>query len=274
MSDIVRYNVPMKTFFETHIIKNLIITVLSALALFLLIESVVAIADLNIKKASVVPSNVITVRGVGEALATPNIATFSFTVREEAKDVASAQQKSSEKSNKAIAYLKEKGIEEGDIKTEGYNTNPKYDYSARVACSSTFCPPAKPVIVGYEVSESVSVKVRDMEKAGELLAGIASLSIGEVGGLSMTIDSPEALKISAKADAIAKAKIDAEATAKNLGLHLGRVVGFYEENTNGGDYPIAYGGAMSAKVMEVSAPSIQPGEQKITSTVSITYEVK
>lgn len=264
MSDIVRYNDPMKTFFETHIIKNLIITVLSALALFLLVESVVVIADLNIKKASVVPSNVITVRGVGEVLATPDIATFSFTVREEAKDVSTAQKKSSEKANKAIAYLKEKGIEEKDIKTQNYYTNPKYDY----------VPNAKPLFTGYEVSESVSVKVRDIEKAGDILAGIASLSVGEVGGLSMTIDSPEALKISAKADAIAKAKIDAEATAKNLGLRLGRVVGFYEENTNGGDYPIAYGGAMSAKVMEVSAPSIQPGEQKITSTVSITYEVK
>jgi len=262
----------MKTF-ETSIVKNLIITVLSALALFLLIESVVSITDINLKKESVMPANVITIRGVGEAIATPNIATFSFTVREEAKDVASAQQKSSDKNNKAIAYLKEKGIEEKDIKTESYNTNPKYDYSGGVVCSLGYCPPAKPVLTGYEVSESVSVKVRDVSKAGELLAGIANLSIGEVSGLSFTIDSPEVLKASAKANAISKARADAEVTAKNLGLRIGRVVGFYEE-TPSDVYPMQSGGPVMMKASVQSAPDIQTGEQKITSTVSVTYEVK
>ena len=263
----------MKTF-ETPIIKNLIITVLSALALFLLIESVAVVSDISIKKESIVPANVITVRGVGEALAVPNIATFSFTVREEAKDVASAQQKSSDKANKAVAFLKEKGIEDKDIQTEGYNTNPKYDYSSGVVCTSSFCPPSKPVLTGYEVSETVSVKVREIAKAGDLLAGIANLSIGEVSGISLTIDSPEALKAQAKADAIAKARVDAEATAKNLGLHLGKVVDFSEENSSQ-DYPMALGAPVMMKAsVDSVAPNIQPGEQKITSTVSITYEVK
>ena len=265
----------MKNFFEEKLIKNLVITVLSALALFLLIESVVAITDISIKKESFMPSNVITARGVGEALSVPDIATFTFTVREEAKDVAQAQQKSSDKANKAIAYVKEKGIEDKDIKTEGYNTNPKYDYTGGVVCAyGSYCPPSKPVLTGYEVSQTVSVKVRDIAKAGDLLAGIANLSIGEVSGISLTIDSPEALKAQAKADAIVKAKADAETTAKNLGLHLGRVVSFYEE-TPVNDYPMALGAPMMAKSSTESvSPTIQPGEQKITSTVSITYEVK
>jgi hypothetical protein len=262
----------MKTFFEIRLIKNLIILVLSALVLFLFIESIAVVSDIGIKKESFMPSKVITIRGVGEALATPNIATFSFTVREEDKDVAIAQQKSSDKANKAISYLKEKGIEDKDIKTESYNTNPKYDYSGRVVCPLGYCPPVKPVLTGYEVSESVSVKVRDVSKAGELLAGIANISIGEVSGLSLTVDSPEAIKAIAKADAIAKAKIEAEATAKNLGVRLGRVVGFYEENSSDG-YPVSSGGPMMMKASVDSVPNIQTGEQKITSTVSVTYEV-
>lgn len=254
--------------------KNLLTVVLGMLALFLLIQSIAALAGIE-EKDNMMPANVITVRGMGEALATPDIATFSFTVREQGKDVAATQKTMTDKSNKAIAYLKEKNIAEKDIKTESYYTNPQYDYRSTI-CRDGYCPPSKPILSGYEVAMTVSVKVRDVAKAGELLTGIAELKIGEVSALSFTIDDMETLKTQAKKQAIAKAKAEAEEIANALGVDLERIVSFYEEYP----YDRPYGGEMDAsmssvKVQNTSAsPDIRPGEQKVTANVSITFEVE
>lgn len=259
----------MNTFLDARI-KNLVATVLVVLSLFLLVGTIGLIADIKYKKSTAMPSNIISARGIGEAIATPDIATFSFTVREKAPKVEDAKNAMSEKANKAIAFLKEKGIEEKDIKTEAYYSSPSY---APSVCGPYSCPPSK--VDGYEVSETISVKVRDVAKAGDLLSGIANFSITEVSGISFTVDDMETLRAEAKADAIAKARADAEATAKNLGVRLGRVTSFYEDGPYQPYYDYGMGGDMAVKAeARNAAPSIQPGEEKVTSTVSITFEIK
>jgi uncharacterized protein len=263
----------MQKFFDDNM-KNITMAVVGLLGVFLLVQTVVAVVDLGIRKDNVIHSNVISARGVGEAVAVPDIATFSFTVREEGKDVAAVQQAMTEKANKAIAYLKEQGIEDRDIKTENYYTNPRYEYSQGV-CGPNFCPPSRQILAGYEVSQTVSVKVRDIAKAGDLLTQITALSISEVSSLSLTVDSEDSLKAEAKANAIMKAREDAENIAKALGVKLGDVVGIYEETP--GYY--GYGGELSEgpqmmKADVASAPNLQPGEQKFISTVSISYSIK
>lgn len=267
----------MNNFFDSRF-KNLSVAVLATLALFLLVATFGVLADIKLRKQTSMPVNVISVRATGEAVAVPDIANFSFTVSEVSKDVAEAKNKMSDKANKAIAYLKEQGIAEEDIKTENYTAYPEYEYQQTV-CTSFSCPPSRSVITGFRVSETVSVKVRDVSKAGDLLSGIANLSVGEVSGLSFVVDEQENLKQEAKADAIAKARKDAEATAKSLGVRLGKVTSFYEEV--GGGYGYGYAGDMA--MMEKSAvapqaggvaPDFQPGQQKVTSVVSITYEVR
>lgn len=243
-------------------IRNMIIVVLVVLGFFLLVESVAVLLRLN-KDNDMPSSRVINVRGTGEAAGTPDVATFSFTVRESGKDVAVVQQTMTTKANKAIGYLKDKGIDEKDIKTESYYTNPTYQYTN-----------GKQILTGYEVSESVSVKVRDITKAGDLLTGVTSLQIGEVGSFSFTFDDPDGLKGEAKKKAIENARADAKKIADALGVGLGDVVGFYEE------YPYdGYGGPSemslsSAKAQDNLAPTLKPGETKVTSNVSISYELE
>lgn len=249
-------------------VRNMIIAVLAVLCLFLVIQSIAALAKME-KDDGMYPSNVITVRGTGEALGTPDIATFSFTVREENKDVAAAQQAMAEKGNKAKDFLKAQGIEEKDIKTESYYSNPEYNYS------NGMMYPSNPVLRGYSVSETVSVKVRDTAKAGEILTGLAALKIGEVGALSFTIDDIDALKMEAKKEAIDKAKAEAENIASALGVDLEGIVSFYEEYP----YEGGYGGEMMNASMDKSsgitiAPTFEVGEQKVTANVTITYEIE
>jgi uncharacterized protein YggE len=257
----------MNNTFLDNRVRTLVIIVLALLGLFLLIQSIAAAVAID-EKDGMMPTNVISVRGVGEVVGTPDIATFSFTIRENAKDVAAAQQAMTEKSNRAIDYLKEQGIDEKDMKTESYYTNPTYQYLIN---------PSRQTISGYEVSRTVSVKVRDLAKAGNFLTEIAALQIGEVSGLSFTIDDIESLKADAKKQAIEKAKEDAEKTADALGVDLGEIVGFYEEYPYDRPYESAgYGGDMmsATKVQNAVAPALQPGETKVTATVSISYELE
>ncbi|OGG64382.1 hypothetical protein A3C18_02670 [Candidatus Kaiserbacteria bacterium RIFCSPHIGHO2_02_FULL_54_11b] len=128
---------------------------------------------------------------------------------------------------------------------------------------------------GFQVSQTLSVKVRDAEKAGDLLAGVGSLGASSVSGLSFTIDDQDKLEAEARDKAITKAKEKAEALADALGVSIVRVVGFNE----GGNGPIYYakemalgmGGATDAAV---PAPQLPVGQNKITSNVTVTYEIR
>ncbi len=221
----------------------------------------------------------VSVVGVGEVFATPDIATFSFTIEAKEADAVTAQNKSGETMNAVLAYLKEKGVEEKDIKTEYYNLTPQYEYPQTV-CTQWGCPPqGEPKLIGYQVNQSVSVKVRDTAKAGELVSGVGSKGAMNVSGLTFTIDDEEKLMAEAREKAIADAKVQAEALAKNLNARIVRMTGYWEEQ---GGYPMPYGigGGMDmvkadAAVSEMSRPAELPtGENTITSRVNISYEIR
>ena len=138
---------------------------------------------------------------------------------------------------------------------------------------SSVCPSSGPKLIGYEVTESISVKVRDITKAGTILAGIGSLNVTNISGLSLTIDNDKDLRAQARKMAIDDAKSQAEKLASDLGVHLLQVVSFSEN----GSTPVFY----SAKDMGVSgspsvasAPDIPVGQNEIDSNVSITYQIK
>lgn len=228
--------------------------------------------------------NVISVSGEGEVYAVPDLATFSVTVRyqEETQDVA--QDKVTAKMNEVIAYLESQGIEERDRKTTGYNLYPRYEYRTRTTATGGAVDLAyypgdrEQILVGYEVTHTLQVKVRDSEKAGEILAGVGSLQVDNVSGLQFTIDDEDELKREARQAAIADAKEKAELLADDLGVRLVRIVNFYENE--GGYYPYAnydyavMESAVAGKGGDAIAPQIELGENTVRSNVNITYEIR
>jgi hypothetical protein len=215
------------------------------------------------------PSNVISVTGEGEAVAVPDVAEFTFSVNEKGESVEVAQTGATNKMNAAIDFLKKNGVEEKDIKTTGYNAYPQYQYTT---CTGMVCVNEQKLI-GYEVSQTISVTVRDTAKAGELLSGVGKTGITNVSGLSFKVDDPEKFKKEARLMAIEKAKAQAEVLAEGLGVKLKGVVSFSEDS---GPYGYGMGGdGMMAKESAVSsAPQIPSGEEKITSKVYVTYEIR
>jgi uncharacterized protein YggE len=249
--------------------------VLGVLALFLLMQTIKTFKEYRYVGSGVTASNTITVSGDGEVFAVPDKATFTVTVREEGDDVAAAQDKSTAKINAIIDYLKGAGVEEKDIKTQSYNVNPKYEYT-QAACTNFSCPPSNQVLVGFEVWQTLEVKVQDPKKAGELLTGVGGKGASEVSSLSFTIEDEDELRAQAREQAIAEAKEKADALAKQLGVSVVRVVGFYEDSYG---YPMPYAarGGVAMDAMESTKavpPSLPTGENKITSNVNVTYEIR
>lgn len=263
--------------------------VLVMLGVFLVVLTIGQLKGLAYIGEGVAPTNTISVDGEGDMFAVPDVATFTYSVTENAKDVTAAQTAATKEANAILDYLKSQGVADADVKTTDYSINPHYDYqnsvcaqpliyggssSSDVAVSSAYCPPGRSVITGYDVSQTVSVKVRDMEKAGAILSGVGSKGATNVSGLSLTVSNEDALLIQARGKAIDDAKHKADELAKQLGVSLVRIVG-YSEGGNGG--PIYYAKAMDmAAGTSASAPTpqIATGQNKLTSNVTIVYEVR
>jgi uncharacterized protein YggE len=251
------------------------------LAVFLGVKAISSLKELSYIGKGVYPSNVIAVNGTGEVLAVPDVASFSFSVVEEGKTVKEAQDKATKKINSILDAVKALGVEEKDIKTTGYNSYPKYDYNYPTTCSTGYCPPGKQVLSGYEVSQSITVKVKDTEKAGDVLTKVGELGAGNISGLDFVVDDIETVRAQAREKAVADAKAKAKVLSKTLGVKLDTVVNFYENGD--GAYPIMYRAEamVDQKIMGMGgtavpqvAPSVPTGENKIVSNVTITYEIR
>ncbi len=256
---------------KTARVLAMLVMVCAALALFAQAQSTWTRID------SPYGPTTINVRGEGEVLAKPDIGQFSFSVRAEGEDASTAQNMSAEAINTILEFLKNEGVAENDIKTEYYNLNPKYRYEERVCPMGSFCPPGEQIIDGYEVSQSVSVKVRDLDKGPNLIAGAGERGATNISGLNFTIDDESALQAEARAKAIADAKEKAEKLAADLDMRVVKVVGFYEEQVYGygGEYAVD-NRMMAMDVAEEAmvAPQMPVGENTIRETVNITFEIK
>lgn len=221
------------------------------------------------------------VSGEGKVTAVPDIASFTFSViTEGGKDLGALQKENTEKMNKAIDFIKENDVEAKDIKTSNYSLNPRYQY---FDCSRVFsadssvkpCPP--PEIVGYTINQTVSVKIRDFAKIGEIMSGVVSVGANNVSQLSFGIDDQTMVEAGARSEAIMKAKAKAKMVAQAGGFKLGKLIAIEE----GSNYyrPIMY----SAKAMDAvgmggaemaPAPAIEAGSQDVTVSVTLRYEIK
>lgn len=212
------------------------------------------------------------VNGSGVVYAKADIANISVGFSTGLKaEAAEASKESADKMNAIIDTLKDLGVEEKDIKTTDYVLNPVYNWTEKDGR----------VLKGYEVSQNVNVKVRDLEKIGEVISRSAEKGANQVGNVSFSIDDEYELKNQAREMAISKAKEKANLMAAQAGMTLGKVKSVIESS---GDYnyPVPmYANAkleMSDEVLgrggEISVSNIQSGQNEIRVEVTLIYEVK
>ena len=209
----------------------------------------------------------ISVTGEGKVSATPDIAQLTFGVQTGRKETAKEAMTVLKTSmDSIIAAVKAAGVEEKDIATEQFYLNPEYDWDE-----------GKQIPRGYQAQETLRVKVRDLDKVSDILGAATGAGANQAGNVNFTMDDPEDLRAEAREEAIAQAKAKAVQLAADLGMRLGKLKGFGE---GGGGYaPVPYMRAtMESYAEDSAAPGVAvplpAGEQEITASVTLTYELQ
>ncbi len=211
----------------------------------------------------------ISITGIGEVSAVPNISTINFTIRStnSSNDTQTLQDEIAKKADSVFAKLKELGIEKKDLQTSNYSVNPRYSYKDGLS-----------TVVGYEASESVNVKIRNTENVSKVLNILAAEKVTEVYGPNFDVDDIQKVKDDARDLAIKDAKDKAKELARSLGVKIKRIVGYSDDTGNYAPAPMMY--SAKAEVMNQAGgamgrdANIAEGEQKVNSTVTITFQIE
>ncbi len=251
---------------ELKIILGVLISaLLIALTIFIAVNTQNAIKQGRYIGQGIEPTYHISVSDKAEIYAKPNLALIDFSVVTEGKTPEKTMEDNTLKMNKVIEAVKELGVEEKDIKTTQFTITPRYEYTRE---------PYRQNLIGYRVTQTLSVKIRNFDKIGEIIESAVEQGANQVGDLQFTIDNQDELKRQARKQAIEKAKEKAKQIASDLGVSLGRIIEFRETS----ETPIVYPRleltekALGSGGIEEGA-QIQPGENKIEVSVTITYEI-
>ena len=205
----------------------------------------------------------ISVNGTGEVRAVPDLATITLGVVSSAATAQEALAANTKSMSDVMTMLKAEGIEERDIATSNFNVAPRYDYSQ----GST----QTPKVMGYDVSNTVTVNIRKAAALGGLLDKAVTAGSNQVYGISFSVSKPEAMLDAARTSAVADAKRKAEIYAAAGGFKLGDIISVSEGTSYRPPMPMVMKSAMAAD----GAPApISPGEQALSVDVSIVWLIK
>jgi uncharacterized protein YggE len=280
---------------SSNLKRNLYTLILVFIALFLISKTVLTYKEaVSFKNPNSV--NYISVSGKAEEYIKPDTLTFYITVNEEGKNVSEATAKVTTKVNQAIAILTANGVSKDNVKLEAYNVSDKYENVSQSCESQEImkiginpgfipapCQVSNSKIVGQIITQSISVKIRDIEKNAnndqrtKILGELTAQNI-KADNFAFTVYDIDIVKKEIREMAIKNAKEDAKKLAKDLGVRLDQLSSFSDNN---GDFPIygMGGDAMNFKSARVesapvSAPELTPGQQKVISNVTLTYSIK
>ena len=211
--------------------------------------------------------HVLSVSGQGEVRAVPDQAQLTAGVVTQGKTAAAALAANSTAMNEVFATLKKRGIPDKSIATSNFSINPQYPPYRQDAPNED-----RSRIIGYEVSNQVTVIVDDTSKVGTILDALVSSGANQAGGVSFNIRDPKPLMKQAREDAVKEAVEKAQTLAKAAGVTLGPIMSISE-----GGYvsPMPMFAAKVAMAAPMAAPPpVAAGEQSVTANVNITWEIQ
>ena len=204
------------------------------------------------------------ISATGTVTRVPDLAIISAGVVTKSTTATGAIADNAARMEKVRAALRRAGIADKDIQTSSINLNPEYRYENNQA----------PVLTGYQASNNVSVKFRDIRNSGKILDALVAEGANQINGPSLTIDRPESAYDEARVKAIAAGRARAELYARSLGMRIVRLVSVSE----GGGFsrpPMQYAAdAMMVTGARVAKTEIDPGSQDIEVTLAMSFELQ
>lgn len=203
----------------------------------------------------------VTVVGTGEAQAVPDQAQITVGVTSEARSAAEALTANNERMRNLMGSLEEQGIARRDIQTSNFSVHPQYRHDERGQ---------NPQIVGYQVSNQVRIRARDLVRLGTLLDQLVSRGANQIHGISFDIDDKDELTAEAQRRAMRDARERAERYAEAAGLTVGSALVIQEESFD-------HSPPVPMFRMEMAAADSVPiaqGEQTVSARIRVTYALE
>lgn len=202
----------------------------------------------------------ISVSGTGIVHARPDTANLSIGVSSEARSAGEALNLNTSAMERVIADLKALGIAQKDIQTTNFSVNPRQQH---------FKDGKPPVITGYRVVNAVTIVVRDLGKLGDILDRAVSKGSNQINGIRFSIDDPEKLEDQARRLAMKDARSKADIYAESGDVKVGDILTISESTIS---RPIPFGRTVAMEARARPVP-IEAGEQQVSATVSVTWEI-
>ncbi len=203
---------------------------------------------------------VLDVSAEGRTTRVPDVATIRAGVVSQAPTAAAALADNAQRMTRVIAALKRAGVAARDLATSNVGLSPQYRYTEGQA----------PAITGYQATNTVSIRFREVAKAGGVLDALVAQGANQIDGPNLSIDKPEAALDEARTDAVKKARARADLYAAAAGLKVARVISIAETGQDAGSpgpQPMFMARAMASD----AKTEITPGEKDVTVTLSVRF---
>jgi len=204
----------------------------------------------------------LSVSASADAKRVPDVASISAGVVTQATDANAAMRANAAQMDKVMAAIRQAGIVERDIQTSGISLNPQYKYVEN----------SPPTITGYQASNTVNIKVRDLARLGKVLDTLVEQGANQVNGPSFEVDKPDEAYDEARVGALKKAQARAQTYADALGLKVRRIVSISE---GGASFPrpMPMVRAMAADASFAKETSVAPGESTLSVNIDVVFEL-
>jgi uncharacterized protein YggE len=199
----------------------------------------------------------------GTSTRTPDLAVIQAGVVTQAATAGDAMRQNSARMTTVLGALRRAGVAERDIQTSSIALSPQYRYAEN----------QPPVITGYQASNQVSVRFRDIAKSGTILDTLVREGANNISGPNLTIDKPEAALDEARTAAVATARARAELYAKAAGLRVDRILSISEGGASSPPMPMPQAG-LARFSADKAETQIAAGEQELRVSLSVRFLLK
>lgn len=192
----------------------------------------------------------------------PDVATIQAGLVTRDSDAAATMRDNAARMMRVLSALRVAGIPSSDVQTDGVSLQAQYSWSDK----------QPPKVTGYEARNGVAVKLRDMEKVGEVIGLLVGQGANRIDGPNFAVDKPEAALDEARKAALAQARARAELYAQSAGLRVRRIISISE---TGSTLPSPR--PMLRMVANTNAspmiPPIEPGENTLSVDLEVRFEL-
>lgn len=199
----------------------------------------------------------------GEVDVAPDMATISLGVQSEAPTAQAAMQANAQQMSQVMAALRRAGIAERDIQTSNLNLSAQYDYQQNES----------PKLRGYQASNQVTIKVRDLSRVGAAVDATVSAGANQVNSISFGLNDSSAAENAARQAAVRDLQAKAALYAQATGHRVGRLVTLSEGTSYSAPQPpMPYMAMARSESMKDSTP-VSGGEMTVRVDISGLYEL-